>query len=150
MIQIQLQRHDPQANFDGSASAGRSEPLEPFGKDGLTFGDLVDVINPLQHIPVVGALYRKLTGDTIDPAIKVAGGALFGGPIGAAASLVAVAIGEARKDTTVDAAEPERNVADHVVNQADDPVPPGFLIATSHTDSDIWNSACRNRFILYP
>lgn len=58
-----------------------------FGDDGLTFRDVLDLINPLQHIPVVGNLYRKLTGDTLDPAIRVAGGALFGGPLGAALSV---------------------------------------------------------------
>lgn len=54
-----------------------------FGNDGLSFSDLIDLVNPLQHIPVVGNLYRKLTQDTIDPAVRVAGGALFGGPLGA-------------------------------------------------------------------
>ena len=39
-----------------------------FGKDGFTFFDFLDVINPLQHIPVVSTLYRSLTGDEIDPA----------------------------------------------------------------------------------
>lgn len=59
-----------------------------FGADGFNFLDLLDVINPLQHIPFVSTLYRALTGDTIAPASRVAGGALFGGPIGAAVSLV--------------------------------------------------------------
>jgi hypothetical protein len=54
-----------------------------FGDDGLTFRDVLDLVNPLQHIPVVGNLYRELTQDTIDPAVRVAGGALFGGPFGA-------------------------------------------------------------------
>ena len=55
-----------------------------FGEDGLDFGDVLDVVNPLHHIPVVGHLYRKLTGDVIAPALRIAGGALFGGPLGAA------------------------------------------------------------------
>ena len=59
-----------------------------FGADGFNFLDILDVINPLQHIPFVSTLYRALTGDTIAPASRVAGGALFGGPIGAAVSLV--------------------------------------------------------------
>lgn len=63
-----------------------------FGDDGLSFRDLLDVINPLQHIPVVGNLYRRMTGDVLDPAMRLAGGALFGGPIGAGLAAVALAI----------------------------------------------------------
>lgn len=40
------------------------------------------VVNPLQHMPVVGRIYRAATGDDIPPAFKIAGSALFGGPIG--------------------------------------------------------------------
>ena len=54
------------------------------GDGGPSFKDALDTINPLQQIPVVGSLYRSASGDTISPAAKIAGGALFGGPIGAA------------------------------------------------------------------
>ncbi len=49
-----------------------------------TFGffDFLDVINPLQHIPVISTLYREITGDEIQPAARVAGGMIFGGPTG--------------------------------------------------------------------
>lgn len=65
-----------------------------FGGDGFTFSDLLDIINPLQHIPVISTIYRKLTGDTIDPASRVLGGALFGGPIGAASEFVNAVVDE--------------------------------------------------------
>lgn len=58
-----------------------------FGQDGLTFGDLVDIINPLQHIPVISTIYRALTDDQIEPGSRLAGGALFGGGIGFASAL---------------------------------------------------------------
>ena len=48
-----------------------------------TFADLLDIINPLQHIPFVNTIYRRLTGDTINPAMQLIGGTLFGGPVGA-------------------------------------------------------------------
>ena len=54
-------------------------------------GSLVDVINPLQHLPVVGALYRRVTGDEISGAARIAGGTLFGGPIGGAMAMADVA-----------------------------------------------------------
>jgi hypothetical protein len=55
-----------------------------FGDDGFNFRDVLDLINPIQHIPVIGNIYRNLTGDLAAPAIRIAGGALFGGPLGAA------------------------------------------------------------------
>ena len=64
-----------------------------FGDDGLTFGDVLDVINPLHHVPLLGNVYRKLSGDTIAPAARIGGGALFGGPIGAAVAAATVVAG---------------------------------------------------------
>ncbi len=85
-----------QSKANGGASFD-TEGLEKslFGKDGFTFHDLLDVINPLQHLPVVSTLYRKFTGDEISPASRVAGGGLFGGVIGLAGSLFNVAVEKA-------------------------------------------------------
>lgn len=62
--------------------------------DDLSFWDLLDVINPLQHIPVVSSLYRELTGDTIRGEAKLAGGALFFGPIGLGLAALDVGVEE--------------------------------------------------------
>lgn len=72
----------------GSASSEKTVEQYLFGKDGLTFFDLLDVINPLQHIPIISTFYRNWSGDEIGSASRVAGGALFGGPIGAAVAAV--------------------------------------------------------------
>ena len=66
-------------------ASGNSE-FSFFGEDGFSFLDFVDMINPLQHIPVVSTAYREMTGDELDPGSRLAGGTLFGGPIGLAAS----------------------------------------------------------------
>ena len=66
-----------------------------FGKDGLNFKDIIDLINPLQHIPIVGRIYRAITNDEIAPGIRVAGGSLFGGPMGAAFAAAGLAIDKA-------------------------------------------------------
>ena len=63
-----------------------------FDNHPLTFGDVLDLVNPLQHLPVVSTVYRKLTGDVITPAMDIAGGALFGGPIGAGLAALGLAI----------------------------------------------------------
>ena len=83
-----------QKDGEKTAPASAESTFEPFGGDGFTFLDFIDIINPLQHIPLVSTLYRNLTDDTLDPGSKIAGGTLFGGPIGAAASLLDVAIDE--------------------------------------------------------
>lgn len=67
----------------GNTAAPSSIPADDFG-----FLDLVDMINPLQHIPVVNLFYRAVTGDTIKPIGKILGGAVFGGPVGASSGLV--------------------------------------------------------------
>ena len=66
-----------------------------FGDDGFTFLDFLDIINPLQHIPIIGTLYRQMTGDTLDPGSRVIGGTLFLGPFGTVASLANVIIDDA-------------------------------------------------------
>ena len=64
----------------------KSESAEE--SDGLSFGDFLDVINPLQHIPVVSTIYREITGDDIGAPARIAGGTLFGGVIGLAAGVI--------------------------------------------------------------
>jgi len=90
-----------------------------FGKDGLTFGDVLDVINPLQHIPVVSTFYRAITGDEISPGARMAGGALYGGPIGFAVAtanaMIEAATGEDIGDTVMTA----------LFSDEDDTVPEG-------------------------
>jgi hypothetical protein len=53
-----------------------------------SFADILDVINPLQHIPGISTLYRQMTGDTLSTGARLAGGAIFGGGIGFLVSLV--------------------------------------------------------------
>lgn len=60
--------------------------------DNSFFGTLIDIINPLQHIPVVSTFYREATGDTMSAGANVIGGGLFGGVLGAASSLLNVAV----------------------------------------------------------
>ena len=54
----------------------------------LAFADILDLFNPLQHIPIVSSIYRAITGDEISGPAKVMGGALFGGPLGFVAGMV--------------------------------------------------------------
>ncbi len=69
-----------------------------FGADGFGFGDLIDIVNPLQHIPIVSSIYRWITGDEISPGSAMAGGALFGGPLGFAGAVANAAFEEVTGD----------------------------------------------------
>jgi hypothetical protein len=78
--------------YDGTAAAtavsGASHPW----KDGaFGFHDVLDTLNPLQHIPVIGTLYRWITGDTPGDVARVFGDGLFGGPVGFATGMLSIA-----------------------------------------------------------
>lgn len=62
--------------------------------DTFGFEDMLDMINPLHHIPVVSTLYQDLTGDTISAPAKIVGGGIFGGVTGLAGSLIDAIIEE--------------------------------------------------------
>ncbi|OIO74720.1 MAG: hypothetical protein AUJ57_01730 [Zetaproteobacteria bacterium CG1_02_53_45] len=61
-------------------------------KKSFGFGDFIDMINPLQHLPVISTLYRKLTGDAMGDAARLVGGAIFGGLLGSWISGLASAV----------------------------------------------------------
>lgn len=71
-------------NFAASTQASTTTSETASASGGL-FEQLIDTVNPLQHIPGVSSVYRESTGDTINPLSSMAGGFLFGGPVGLAA-----------------------------------------------------------------
>ena len=72
------------------------EKVEP------SFDDLVDTLNPLQHIPGVASIYREVTGDEISGHAQVAGSTLYGGPIGMLAGAMQAAMTEESGKNMVD------------------------------------------------
>jgi len=61
----------------------------------MSFWDFLDIINPLQHIPIVSTVYREITGDTIQPSMRIMGDMLYGGVIGGMASIANAVIEQA-------------------------------------------------------
>jgi hypothetical protein len=59
-----------------------------------SFKDVWQTINPLQHIPIIGSIYRALTGDVPTPTARALGGMLYAGPVGAILAGVAGAVTE--------------------------------------------------------
>lgn len=66
------------------------------------FADLLDIVNPLQHIPVVSSFYRELSGDTISSPARVLGDMLYGGPTGLAFAAVNTLFAEVAGKTPAD------------------------------------------------
>lgn len=109
-----------------------------FGDDGFSFSDVLDIVNPLQHIPFVSTFYREATGDTLAAAPRVMGSTLFFGPIGLAGALANVFVEESTgmdigqhmagwvdpaQDTENAAAEPARTASGETpALNPDDPV----------------------------
>jgi hypothetical protein len=68
-------------------------PFALWEKDvGFSFGDFIDIINPLQHIPIVATVYRNFSGDQIGAASRVIGGAMWGRVGGLIAGLANVVV----------------------------------------------------------
>lgn len=57
----------------------------------ITFHDVLEAVNPLQYLPVIGTIYRVATGDdgspTLRTAVSLIGGVLMGGPVGLLTSI---------------------------------------------------------------
>jgi hypothetical protein len=73
----------PVAKPDAAKSGGAEEE----GFFGKAFHEFLDIVNPLQHLPVIGTLYRAITGDTQDTVSKIAGDTLYGGLWGAVSAV---------------------------------------------------------------
>lgn len=92
LIEDTIARRDDMAMPDQGA-LGKPNRLQDEGARFDIF-DCLDMINPLQHIPVLNHIYRAMTGDHIKPISSIIGGALFGGPAGAASGLVTAVLEE--------------------------------------------------------
>lgn len=73
---------------------------------GIGFWEVLSGLNPLQHIPVVGTIYRAVTGDEIPETARNLGSlavsGIMGGPLGLVGSLAFLAF---RKLTGIDPEE---------------------------------------------
>jgi hypothetical protein len=86
------------ADYAASAAASKAAAQPPAGQpsaaqpsaatQGVTFHEVLSELNPLQYIPVIGTIYRAMTGDVIPAPVRDAGSmlvsGLLAGPIGVA------------------------------------------------------------------
>jgi hypothetical protein len=75
-----------------AAPASSAQTTTAQASHGFSFHDFLSAINPLQYLPVVGTIYRAVTGDVIPEALREAGSllvsGLMGGPIGLGINIV--------------------------------------------------------------
>ncbi len=83
-------------------TAPKAEEPSLWGGDGFGADDFFDLINPLQHIPVVSSIYRAMTGDEINAGARLIGGGILGGIPGLVGSAANIVLEEA---TGADAGE---------------------------------------------
>jgi hypothetical protein len=92
--------------------AAASTPAVSESGHGLSFHDVLSALNPLQYLPVIGSIYRAVTGDVIPEGLRRLGSmlvsGLLGGPIGLG---INIATTLAEKATGID---PEKIVADQI------------------------------------
>ncbi len=73
---------------------GPSEATKPAQNPAPSFHDALSALNPLQYLPVVGTIYRAVTGDQGSPPLRMASslaaGLVTGGPIGLLTSLAGI------------------------------------------------------------
>jgi hypothetical protein len=75
-----------------AAAAPAATPTDPKSTQkssdwDFSFHNLLDIINPLEHLPIIGTLYRAITGTHIGIPEKIAGDTLYGGLWGAVSSV---------------------------------------------------------------
>lgn len=85
----------------GADMAAYMAPTKP-GDPEASFGDFLDIINPLQHIPIVSSLYRSITGDEISPVARIVGGTLYGGVVGAGVAMAGALVEQISGETPED------------------------------------------------
>lgn len=89
-----VQRPAPREKASPVISDGHNGgPVEIRGD--MSFWDFLDIINPLQHIPIVSTIYREITGDTIQPSMRIMGDMLYGGVVGGMASIANAVVEQA-------------------------------------------------------
>lgn len=88
-VHSELARDGETAAPNLSASPAKNGTPKPVvaSSQALSFDDVLDTINPLNHIPIVSTIYQHAIGHQPSSASNIAGGVLMGGPLGFIVSL---------------------------------------------------------------
>jgi hypothetical protein len=95
----------PAGKTSGATAPTADDTNQPTEQHESFFHHLLDVVNPLQHLPIIGTIYRAITGEKLDAVEKIAGDTLYGGLWGAVSSIADVAFegltGKSFEDTAL-------------------------------------------------
>lgn len=93
----------PEIQFTTVASPAAAVRATSADSHGFSFHEFLSAINPLQYLPVVGTIYRAVTGDVIPEALREGGSLLISGLLGGPIGLIAtIATTLAEKITGID------------------------------------------------
>lgn len=84
----------PPVSYPPAAAVAAPGTSSSAGSSDFSFHDLLDIVNPLQHLPIIGTLYRAITDEHIGKFEKLAGDTLYGGLWGAVSSVADLAFEE--------------------------------------------------------
>lgn len=140
------------ADFSKQAKESGKAALSPGEEDSFSFTDVLNIINPLHHLPVISTLYQHMTGDRATGVPNAIGdllyGGLLGGPIGVATSAANLALeGATGKDlgdhvyAMLEGESSAGQVADKAVAKPDEkpfePPPAGGLAVAPVTSENL-------------
>src|SRR6516165_7048542 len=76
----------------GDGTPGQGQEIDPrYRERAYSFRDALESFNPIQHLPIVGQMYRDATGTQLHPIARIAAGAATG-PLGAVSAFANVAL----------------------------------------------------------
>ncbi len=88
-------KDSPERVETAAARPGQADPKPGLFETGeFSMADVLDTINPLQHIPIISTIYRELTGDRIGHGARMAGDILFLGPLGGLTAMANILVQE--------------------------------------------------------
>lgn len=80
--------------YNNTVTPVQVTPLSSSGSSatpGISFGDVLDAINPLQHIPVISSIYRAVSGNPISAGSQIVGDTMYGGILGIGSAISGLA-----------------------------------------------------------
>ncbi len=102
----------------------------------MTFREVLSELNPLQYLPVIGTIYRAVTGDVIPKPVRETGSVLvsglLGGPVGVAASLATLAF---QKLTGIDFEDVEQGLISALHAGPSQPAPPAIAASIPQAEA---------------
>jgi hypothetical protein len=102
MNEINIHKLTPHNNISSMKSNANNSADNSPQKSGGSFADILEMVNPLQHLPVISHIYRAQGGGDIPAIAKIIGGGLFGGIIGAASSAAVSLVESATNEPLLD------------------------------------------------